>query len=176
LDAPGLPGATRVDRANGRPDGVLAPDVKRLGREEVESMKVKNVMTKDPSCCVPSDKAPLAASIMRDENVGSVPVVESQDSRRIDPNSVAVEACMTVGVVSCTGNDSVQKATELMRENQIRRIPVVDDTGRLQGIVSMADLVGRAELKTTETHDTLEKVSAPAPAPSKPRAKSRRAA
>jgi CBS domain-containing protein len=143
---------------------------------------------------VPSDKAPLAASIMRDENVGSVPVVESQDSRRIvgivtdrdlcmgvvaegrDPNSVAVEACMTVGVVSCTGNDSVQKATELMRENQIRRIPVVDDTGRLQGIVSMADLVGRAELKTTETHDTLEKVSAPAPAPSKPRAKSRRAA
>ena len=37
----------------------------------------------------------------------------------------------------------------------------------------MADLVGRAEIKTAETHETLKKVSAPTAQPSKPRARSR---
>ena len=157
-------------------------------------MKVKNVMTKDPVCCTPSDKAPRAASIMRDHAAGSVPVVESAESRKIvgivtdrdlcmgvvaearDPNGVTVEACMTVPAVVCTSNDSVQKATELMRQNQIRRIPVVDEGGGLVGIVAMADVVSRGEVKATETHETLQMVSAPAAAPSKPRAKSRPAA
>ena len=157
-------------------------------------MKVKHVMTKDPVCCQASDKAPRAASIMRDEDAGSVPVIESAESRKVvgivtdrdlcmgivaegrDPNSVTVETCMTVPVVVCTSNDSVQKATELMRQNQIRRIPVVDEAGGLVGIVAMADVVRRGEVKATETHETLQKVSAPAAAPSKPRARSRPAA
>ena len=157
-------------------------------------MKVKHVMTRDPSCCLPSDPAPRAAAIMRNENAGSVPVVEDAEGRKVvgivtdrdlcmgivaearDPNSVTVETCMTVPVVVCTANDSVQKATELMRQNQIRRIPVVDEAGGLVGIVAMADVVNRGEVKATESHETLQKVSAPAAAPSKPRARSRPAA
>jgi CBS domain-containing protein len=157
-------------------------------------MRVKNVMTKDPSCCVPSDKAPRTARIMRDENVGIVPVIDNEQSRTIvgvvtdrdlcmnivaegrDPNTVEVEGCMTTTVVTCSANDSVSKVTELMKENQIRRVLVIDDEGRLQGVVAMADLVGRGEVKTSETHDTLKKVSEPASAPSKPRGKSKRAA
>ncbi|HEU4366730.1 MAG TPA: CBS domain-containing protein [Methylomirabilota bacterium] len=151
-------------------------------------------MTKDPSSCVPTDTAPRAASIMRNENAGSVPVVDNEQNQKVvgivtdrdlcmnvvaegrDPTAVTVEACMTTTVVTCTANDSLQKATELMKENQIRRVPVVDDAGRLQGIVSIADLVSRGEIKTTETHDTLKRVSAPTSEPSKPRARSRRAA
>src|SRR5262245_26619798 len=105
-------------------------------------MRVKHVMTKDPKCCVPSDSAQRAASIMRDENAGIVPVVESAQSAKIvgvvtdrdlcmnvvaegrDPGSVTVEQCMTSKVVTCTTNDSVDRVTELMKENQIRRIPV----------------------------------------------------
>jgi CBS-domain-containing membrane protein len=83
---------------------------------------------------------------------------------------------MTGVVVTCSPNDSVEKATELMRENQIRRVLVVDEQGTLQGIVSMADLVGRGDIKVSEAHDTLKQVSAPSQDPSKPRAKSRRAA
>ena len=83
---------------------------------------------------------------------------------------------MTTTVVSCLTQDSVDKATEAMRENQIRRIPVVDEQRRLVGILSMADIVGRANPKTLETHETLKTVSAPTAEPSKPRAKSRKAA
>lgn len=157
-------------------------------------MKIRQVMTKDPSCCVPSDVVQKAAGIMRDENAGIVPVIENEQSRKIvgvvtdrdlcmnavaegrDPRALAVEACMTSGAVTCSPNDSVEKATELMRENQIRRVPVVNEQGELQGIVSMADVVGRGEIKTTQTHETLKQVSAPSGAPSKPRAKSRKVA
>src|ERR1700747_1854669 len=139
-------------------------------------MKVKHLMTKDPTCCVPSDRAQRAAAIMRDENVGIVPVVEHEQSRRLvgvvpardlcmnvvaegrDPTTVPVEACMTTAVVSCAATDAVAKATELMKDNQVRRVPVVDEQGGLAGIVAMADLVERAELKPTETHETLKRV------------------
>src|SRR5262245_40747875 len=157
-------------------------------------MRVRHVMTKDPSCCVPSDPAPRAASIMRDEDTGIIPVIENEQSQKIvgvvtdrdlcmnivadgrDPNTVSIDACMTTAVVTCSPNDAVERATELMKENQIRRVPVVDEHGTLLGIVSMADLVGRGDVKTGEVHDTLKKVSAPAVVPSKPRAKSRSAA
>jgi CBS domain-containing protein len=157
-------------------------------------MRIKHVMTKDPKCCLPSDSAVKAAGIMRDENAGIVPVIENDQSQQVvgvvtdrdlcmtivaegrDPASVPVAECMTPKVVSCWPDDSVEKVTELMQENQIRRVPVVGAGGELRGIVSLADIVGRAKLKLTQEHDTLKCVSAPTPVPSKPRAESRKAA
>src|SRR5262249_32940131 len=157
-------------------------------------MRIKHVMTKDPTCCVPSDTAERAAKIMRDADAGVVPIIENEQSRKVigivtdrdlcmnvvaegrDPRATKVHEAMTTTVVSCSPQDSVDKATELMRENQIRRIPVVDEQHRLAGIVAMADIVGRANVRTTETHETLKTVSAPTSEPSKPRARSRKAA
>ena len=151
-------------------------------------MKIKHVMTKDPTCCVPSDTAQRAAKIMREEDTGVVPIIENEHSRKVigivtdrdlcmnvvaegrDSRTTQVHESMTTTVVSCSPQDSVDKATELMRENQIRRIPVVDEQHQLVGIVAMADMVGRADLRTTETHETLKTVSAPTSEPSKPRA------
>ena len=151
-------------------------------------MRIRDVMTKDPTSCLPSDSAQQAASIMRAENAGVVPVIQNEQSRRVvgivtdrdlcmavvaegrDPGSVRVEQCMTTHVVCCSPEDSVETVTELMRENQIRRVPVVGESGDLQGIVAMADVVERGKVKATQTHETLKKVSAPAEEPSKPRA------
>ncbi len=157
-------------------------------------MKIKHLMTKDPTCCVPSDTAQRAAKIMREEDTGVVPIIENEHSRKVigivtdrdlcmnvvaegrDSRTTQVHESMTTTVVSCSPQDSVDKATELMRENQIRRIPVVDEQHQLVGIVAMADMVGRADLRTTETHETLKTVSAPTSEPSKPRARSRKSA
>src|SRR6266581_2479581 len=99
-------------------------------REE-KIMKVEQVMTKDPTCCLPSESAQHAASIMRDEHVGSVPVIDNEQHAKIvgvvtdrdlcmnvvaegrDPHTTTVEECMTTRVVTCSGNDSIEKATEL---------------------------------------------------------------
>src|SRR5262249_32526538 len=108
------------------------------------AMRVKHVMTKDPLCCVPSDTAQHAASLMREAGAGAIPVVESQERRRLvgivtdrdlcmkvvaqgcEPGATPVADCMTLKVVSCAAADSIQKATELMKENQIRRVTVID--------------------------------------------------
>ena len=157
-------------------------------------MRIRHVMTKDPKWCVSSDTAQQAATIMRDENAGIVPVVEDAQDRRLagivtdrdlcmtvvaagrDPRSVTVAECMTPKVVSCSPDDAVEKVTELMRENQIRRVPVVNEGGALQGIVALADIVERSNVKSTQTHETLKEVSAPTDVPSKPRAESKPAA
>jgi len=157
-------------------------------------MRIRHVMTKDPSCCVPDDNAVKAASIMRQEKAGIVPVIDNEQSRRVvgvvtdrdlcmnviaesrDPNGVAVKQCMTTSVVTCSPNDSIDRAMQLMKENQIRRIPVTDESGALQGIVAIGDLVSRATPKVTQTHETLKCVSTPTDEASKPRAQSRKAA
>ena len=46
-------------------------------------MKVREVMSKDPICCVPSDKAQNVAKILRDRNVGSLPVVTDQQAHKL---------------------------------------------------------------------------------------------
>lgn len=157
-------------------------------------MKVKRVMTKDPTCCLPSESAQHAAGIMRDEHAGIVPVIDNEQHRTIvgvvtdrdlcmnvvaegrDPRVVPVDECMTTKVVTCSPEDSVERVTELMRENQIRRVPVINEARELLGIVALADVVERANVKTTQTHETLKKVSAPSAEPSKPRAQSKKAA
>ena len=51
-------------------------------------MRVKHVMTKDPSACVPSDSAQHAARIMREQDAGIIPVIdngaEPEGRRRCD--------------------------------------------------------------------------------------------
>lgn len=157
-------------------------------------MRIKHIMTKEPACCVPSDTAQRAACIMRDEHAGIVPVIEDAQARKLmgvvtdrdlcmnvvaegrDPGGVTVQQSMTTKVVTCSPNDSVDRATELMRENQIRRIPIVNEQRELVGILAMADIVTRGDIKMNQMHETLKKVSAPAREPSKPRAQSRKAA
>src|SRR5262245_3907381 len=100
-------------------------------------MRIRHVMTKDPKFCLSSDPAQQAARIMREENVGIVPILDDAEHRKVigvvtdrdlcmtllaegaDPRSVPVAKSMTTVVVTCSPNDSVERATELMRENQI---------------------------------------------------------
>ncbi|HSB10739.1 MAG TPA: CBS domain-containing protein [Blastocatellia bacterium] len=158
-------------------------------------MLVREAMTGNPTCCIPSDAAQTAAIIMRDEDTGIVPVVESNGSRklvgvvtdrdlcnsviaerpRLDPTNVSIEQCMTSKVIFCKPDDDLGVVLELMQENQIRRILVVDGQGAVQGIVSMADLVNRGELPRGATRETLKSISKPTGESSKPRAESAKA-
>lgn len=150
-------------------------------------MRIKDVMTTSPSCCLPFDTAVRAARIMKDKNIGVVPVIENEESRRVvgvvtdrdlcvgviaeglDPSSVQVKQCMTPHVVACRPDDEVEKAVALMRTHQVRRIPVVDQQGVIQGMVSTADILHRSDVSSSETHETLKKVTEPTDEASKPR-------
>lgn len=137
------------------------------------------VMTKDPAACLASDTARQAALLMKGQDVGPVPVVESRETNRLvgivtdrdltlkviadgrDPDATRIEEIMTRHPVTCASSDDLQKAFDGMVDHQVRRIPVVDSQSRLVGIISQADVATRigAPKKVAQV---VEKVSRPA--------------
>ena len=157
-------------------------------------MIVSEIMTTNPTCCIPTDTAQTAAIIMRDEDTGIVPIVEHKGGGKLvgvvtdrdlcigvlaerpegtevlNPASIPIKHCMTNSVVYCNPMDTVEKVLELMQDNQIRRVLVVDDENNIQGVVSLSDLMNRGRVAKGETQDTLKAISEPTGEASKPRA------
>jgi len=124
-------------------------------------MKCKEIMTKDPVCCLPDDEVQKAAKLMKDEDVGVIPIIEDEDTRTLlgivtdrdlalrvvaegrDIASTRIKDVMTTGAVSCRPDDDLQKALDAMEENQVRRIPVVDNNRKIVGIIAQADVATR---------------------------------
>ena len=121
-------------------------------------MKIREVMTPNPVCCVPGDTAQSVANIMCENNVGSIPVVLDQQSRiltgiitdrdlccsiiakGLDPKTTLIQRYMEPNPVVCRDGENLNGCEQAMQNHQIRRIPVIDGDGRCIGIVSQADL------------------------------------
>jgi len=121
-------------------------------------MKIREVMSPNPVCCLPTDSAQRLARTMCDHNIGSVPIAIDQDARKLvgvitdrdlccsvvadglDPKATAIEKFMTLNPVTCREGENVENCERLMQEHQIRRIPIVDAEDRVIGIVAQADL------------------------------------
>ena len=78
-----------------------------------------------------------------------------------DPVRVQVHDCMTANPVCCYPDDDVRVALALMQSRQIRRVLVVDTGGRLQGVVSISDVLRCAELAPKEICDALKTICQP---------------
>ncbi len=138
--------------------------------------KCGDIMTKDIVCCLPEDSVEHAATLMKAEDVGPVPVVESHESKRLlgivtdrdlvlkviaegrNPKSTLVRDVMSSNPVTCRVDDDIDKALEAMSERKVRRVPVVDEQNRLLGIISQADVAIRVG-KTKKTGEVVEKIS-----------------
>lgn len=123
--------------------------------------KCNEVMTKNPVCCLPDDIVTKAAELMKSSNIGSIPVIESEQTKKLvgivtdrdltlkivakglDAKSAKVESVMTRKVVTCRAEDDLQKALDAMAEHQLRRIPVVDNDNKILGIIAQADVATR---------------------------------
>ena len=138
--------------------------------------KCNEVMTKDPVCCLPNDSAVTAAELMKSENIGSIPVIENEQSQKLvgivtdrdlalkivaaalDAKSTKVETVMTDKVVTCHADDDLQKALDAMAEHQLRRIPVVDNDNKIVGIIAQADVATRAD-QPEKTAEVVKEIS-----------------
>jgi CBS domain-containing protein len=140
-------------------------------------MRVKDVMTQHPVCCRTTDSAQSVAKTLRDEDVGSLPVIADADSRRLvgiitdrdlcctiiaqglDPATTEIHVAMNRNPVSCRAEQSLDACERLMQIHQVRRIPVVDEQGRCIGMLSQADLAFLEQ--PDKVHRTLAEISKP---------------
>ncbi len=138
-------------------------------------MKVHDVMSTNVDLIDPLVQLAEAARIMRDDDVGALPIGENDrlvgmlTDRDIvvrglaagrDANATTARDIMSKGILYCFDDQSVEEAADLMGEQQVRRLAVVNRDKRLVGIVSLGDLSTKGS--TGVAAETLEAVSRPA--------------
>jgi CBS domain-containing protein len=137
------------------------------------STTVKDVMVDDVVTAEPSMTLAEAARLMRDHNVGILPVIVNTKlagvitDRDLVVRALADGADPTLTVVGefvsgkpiCARPDTqLEEAMEVMAECQVGRLPVVDDNNHLVGIVTLSSLVLRSR-EERETLHTAQEVS-----------------
>lgn len=121
-------------------------------------MLVKDAMSKNLYCCVPSDTAQEAAKTMSAQGVGALPVVSDSTNRILEGIVTDRDLCcnvvagaklaettriadvMTRNPITCTAENTLDDCEELMQKHQVRRLPVTDKQGRCIGMLAQADI------------------------------------
>lgn len=114
---------------------------------------VRHAMTESPQTAKPDMTAADAAGLMRQLDVGVVPVAEGGKlmglvtdrdlvirvvAERKDPNSVKLSEIATKSPVTISPDAKLAEAMDLMSQNRVRRLPVMKGE-ELVGIVSLGD-------------------------------------
>lgn len=117
-------------------------------------MKINDLMSKSVVTLNSSDTVEKAATLMKEHDIGSIPVCENNQikgivtDRDITLKSVAtgkntksqkVNEVMSTNIITGNPNMSLDEASKLMSQNQIRRLPIVDNNS-LVGVVALGDL------------------------------------
>jgi CBS-domain-containing membrane protein len=124
-------------------------------------MKVKEVMSTNPKVCTLGDNLSAAAGLMWEHDCGILPVVAeggkvvglitdrdicmAANLKNQRLSNLAVEDVISGDVYACKAEENIRNALKTMQENKVRRLPVIAADGTLQGILSMNDVVLKAD-------------------------------
>jgi CBS domain-containing protein len=129
-------------------------------------MLCRDVMSKDVAVCRETDTVDHCARVMRDRNVGFLPVVDARGlvnglvtDRDLTVRVLAedlslatpVGTVMTRDVRVCRSTDPLRTAERHMAEVKRSRLVVVDAAGRCVGVISLSD-VAEADTRAHAGH------------------------
>ena len=135
-------------------------------------VRCRDIMTASVTTATPQMSLQQVAEMMREGDMGSIPVVDGGKlvgivtDRDIVVRAVAegletaspIANAMTKEVFSVKPDDFAFEAIRLMGDRQVRRVPVVNEAGELAGIIAMADVALEME-DEREIAETLEEIS-----------------
>jgi CBS domain-containing protein len=135
------------------------------------------MMTTDPVCCLPDTTLQEVARLMRENDCGSLPVVENKDSMRLvgiitdrditcravaggkRPHETTARDCMSTSVTTVSPETSLEECCSVMESKQVRRVPVVDKNSACCGVIAQADIARHGSEKFTA--EVVREVSQP---------------
>ena len=118
-------------------------------------MKVREAMHPGAHWVEPGTPVFEIAKLMRDQDIGSVPVGENDrlvgmvTDRDIvcrgiaegrDCSTMTAGSVMSSGIVYCRESEELDDAVRIMEQHQIRRLPVINEDKRMVGILSLGDI------------------------------------
>ena len=128
-------------------------------------MNVRDVMKTEAARCTPDTNLGVAVEILWNANCGILPIVDRQEkvisvvterdicialgTRNRLPGEITVGEVATERAICCSSTDDVRSALAKMLEAKVRRLPVVNAEGKLEGILTMDDIVEPILLKST---------------------------
>jgi CBS domain-containing protein len=141
-------------------------------------MQAQDIMTAELISVTPDTLIDDAARLMKEQNVGMLPVVQVDGSKKLvgvitdrditlrhvaeghPGKTCRVREAMTEHVTTCAPNTDVKEVMAVMGREQVRRVPIVDGRASLVGVVAQADIARRAD-DAKATGRTLEQISEP---------------
>jgi len=143
-------------------------------------MRARDLMTATPTVITADDSIPRSAEVMRNLDVGMLPVVDDLTHRRligvITDRDIVVRCLADKGKEECQVRDhmstsplvfvgasaSLDEITLQMERYKVRRIPVVDADMRVIGLITQADLARRVGPQHPEIiEEIIERISTP---------------
>lgn len=136
-------------------------------------MTVEEVMTSTVATIDADETLAEAAVMMRDLDVGCLPVMLDNEPMGMitdrdlvirgmaagyDFKKTAVRDVVSPGLVTCHPTDSIEEVAHMMEERKIRRVGVMGPNGTLVGILSLGDIATHLA-KNRLPGEVLEKVS-----------------
>ena len=130
-------------------------------------LTVNDVMIRDVVTVEASATLLEVAQLMRDANVGMLPVMEDDALRGIvtdrdlvvramaedlRPSEVRVSECLSEPPRYAEPDWTLDEAMEEMARQQVGRLPIVDAGGRVIGVVTLSSLA----LRSPKQHEALE--------------------
>lgn len=134
----------------------------------VQDVMIRDVVTVDGSATLLE-----AAALMRDANVGMLPVMDGEAisgiitdrdlvvramTRDIRPSEVRVGECLSEPPRCAEPDWTLEEAMEEMARQQVGRLPIVDTAGRVLGVVTLSSLALRSP-QQQEALETAQEVS-----------------
>jgi CBS domain-containing protein len=124
-------------------------------------MKVKEVMTGTPYFCRKEMNLGEATELMWKGNCGFLPVLGRDNrvcgvitdrdicmalgTRNKVAGAITVREVVANKLFACLPEDDIHVALLIMRDGHVRRLPVIAANGKLEGVISMDDILLRAE-------------------------------
>jgi CBS domain-containing protein len=140
-------------------------------------MLARDLMTANPYAVSESATVQAAAQLMKEHDIGIIPVVLDMKSRRLEgvvtdrdiaircvaegraPDGFVVAYMSNTPLATVMPETPAEDVLRVMEKHRVRRVPVVDADRRLVGIIALADVVramGRRSPDTVE--EVLERV------------------
>ncbi|HEX7076293.1 MAG TPA: CBS domain-containing protein [Hyphomicrobiaceae bacterium] len=118
-------------------------------------MKVSEVMHPGVHWVEPGTPILEIAKLMRDQDIGSLPVGENDRlvgmvtdrdivcrglAEGFDCSTMTARDVMSSGIIYCRDSEELEDAVRIMEQHEVRRLPVINDQKRMVGILSLGDI------------------------------------